>query len=97
MARYCSSIQAIYLPKIPAYSYNTSPYWSPTQVICSECSYIHIYITFTLTEGPSLNGRVILPPYFTSSKKYPVLVYVYGGPNSQAVSKIGIKVRMSHE
>jgi len=32
-----------------------------------------------------LNGRIILPPDFDPSKKYPVIVYVYGGPHSQLV------------
>ena len=36
-------------------------------------------------EGPSLNGKMMLPPGFNSKNKYPVLVYVYGGPNSQLV------------
>ncbi len=39
------------------------------------------------TEGGwALNGNMLLPPQFDSGKKYPVLVYVYGGPNSQTVS-----------
>ncbi len=32
-----------------------------------------------------LNARIVLPPNFDSSKKYPVIVYVYGGPHSQLV------------
>ncbi len=35
----------------------------------------------------SLTGRLILPPDFDPSKKYPVIVYVYGGPHSQLVNK----------
>ncbi len=34
-----------------------------------------------------LAGRLILPPDFDSTKKYPVIVYVYGGPHSQLVTK----------
>ncbi len=37
-------------------------------------------------EGISLNARMILPPNFDSSKKYPVIVYVYGGPHGQMIS-----------
>lgn len=33
-----------------------------------------------------LNAYRILPPDFDPSKKYPVLVYVYGGPGSQTVN-----------
>ncbi len=33
-----------------------------------------------------LNGWMISPPDFDSSKKYPVLMYQYSGPNSQQVS-----------
>nr|WP_319398554.1 S9 family peptidase [uncultured Carboxylicivirga sp.] len=32
-----------------------------------------------------LYGRMVLPPNFDSSKKYPVIVYVYGGPHAQLV------------
>ena len=34
-----------------------------------------------------LTGRLILPVNFDPSKKYPVIVYVYGGPHSQLVNK----------
>ena len=34
-----------------------------------------------------LAGRLILPPDFDPTKKYPVIVYVYGGPHSQLVTK----------
>ncbi|XP_064385612.1 prolyl endopeptidase FAP-like [Halichondria panicea] len=33
----------------------------------------------------ALNGKMLLPPQFNADKKYSVLVYVYGGPNSQTV------------
>ncbi len=33
-----------------------------------------------------LNARVILPPNFDPNKKYPVVVYVYGGPHAQLVT-----------
>ncbi len=32
-----------------------------------------------------LNARMVLPTDFDSSKKYPVIVYVYGGPHAQLV------------
>lgn len=32
-----------------------------------------------------LNGRIVLPPNFDPAKKYPVIVYVYGGPHAQLV------------
>jgi len=35
----------------------------------------------------TLTGRLILPPDFDENKKYPVIVYVYGGPHSQLVNK----------
>ncbi len=35
--------------------------------------------------GTRLNYRLILPPDFTEQKKYPVIVYVYGGPHAQLV------------
>ncbi|WP_372949072.1 S9 family peptidase [Mariniphaga sp.] len=38
-------------------------------------------------EKTELAGRLILPVDFDPSKKYPVIVYVYGGPHSQLVDK----------
>lgn len=34
-----------------------------------------------------LYGRMILPPNFDPGKKYPVILYVYGGPHAQLVDK----------
>jgi dipeptidyl-peptidase-4 len=36
-------------------------------------------------DGAMLNALRILPPDFDSTRKYPVLMYVYGGPMSQTV------------
>ncbi|MCK3684308.1 S9 family peptidase [Maribellus sp. YY47] len=45
-------------------------------------------VTLKTADGKyDLFGRLILPPNFDSSKKYPVVVYVYGGPHSQMVDK----------
>lgn len=38
---------------------------------------------------------MLQPPGFDSGKKYPVLVFVYGGPNSQVVSKCAIQWNLS--
>jgi dipeptidyl-peptidase-4 len=43
-------------------------------------------VTLKSDDGCDLFGRLILPLDFDASKKYPVLVYVYGGPHSQLVS-----------
>ncbi|MCL1968398.1 MAG: S9 family peptidase [Bacteroidetes bacterium] len=37
-------------------------------------------------EGTDLYYRIILPPDFDPNKKYPVFLYVYGGPHSQLVT-----------
>lgn len=36
--------------------------------------------------GMLLNTRMVLPPNFDANKKYPVLVYVYGGTHAQLVT-----------
>ncbi len=36
-------------------------------------------------DGSTLYGHIILPPDLDESKKYPVLLYVYGGPHAQLV------------
>jgi dipeptidyl-peptidase-4 len=44
------------------------------------------FFTFTTTQGVELNGYMIKPEGFDTSKKYPVLMTQYSGPNSQSVS-----------
>ncbi len=39
----------------------------------------------TADDGKKLQGRLIKPYDFDASKKYPVIVYVYGGPHAQMV------------
>jgi len=43
------------------------------------------FIKFKTTDGTELNGYFIKPFNFDPKKKYPVLVYGYGGPGSQMV------------
>ena len=43
------------------------------------------FFSFKTEEGTSLNGYMIRPADFDATKKYPVLMYVYGGPGSQTV------------
>jgi len=44
------------------------------------------FITLKADDGSDLYGRLTLPLGFDASKKYPLIVYVYGGPHSQLVS-----------
>jgi len=44
-------------------------------------------VTITSADGKTpLNGRIIYPGNFDASKKYPVMVYVYGGSHAQLVN-----------
>ena len=43
------------------------------------------FINFKTAEGVDLNASVLKPANFDPTKKYPVLLYVYGGPGSQTV------------
>ena len=44
-------------------------------------------VTVTAADGKTpLNGRLIYPANFDAAKKYPVMVYVYGGPHAQLVN-----------
>jgi len=43
------------------------------------------FFTFNTNEGTNLNAWMIKPQDFDESKKYPVLMYVYGGPGAQTV------------
>ena len=44
------------------------------------------FFDFTTADGVKLNGWMLKPLDFKSDKKYPVLMYVYGGPGSQEVN-----------
>lgn len=41
--------------------------------------------SFTTSEGISLNGWIVKPSDFSVQKRYPVIMYQYGGPGSQQV------------
>jgi dipeptidyl-peptidase 4 len=43
------------------------------------------FFQIPLPDGTKLNAMRILPPKFDSTRRYPVLMYVYGGPQSQTV------------
>jgi dipeptidyl-peptidase-4 len=43
------------------------------------------FFSLTTSEGVNLNGYMIKPANFDPNKKYPVFMYVYGGPGSQNV------------
>lgn len=44
------------------------------------------FFVFQTEAGDSLNGYLIKPADFDENKKYPLLMYVYGGPGSQTVT-----------
>jgi dipeptidyl-peptidase-4 len=45
------------------------------------------FVTITAADGKTpLNGRIIRPADFNPGKKYPVIVYVYGGPHAQLLT-----------
>ncbi len=43
-------------------------------------------ITIKANDGTPLHGRIIKPNELKENKKYPVLVYVYGGPHAQMIN-----------
>ena len=44
------------------------------------------FFVFKTQEGVKLNGWMMKPADFNPNKKYPVIMYVYGGPGSQTVT-----------
>jgi dipeptidyl-peptidase-4 len=44
------------------------------------------FFTFSTSDGVELNGWMIRPPGFDASRRYPVVMYVYGGPGSQTAA-----------
>jgi len=43
------------------------------------------FVTVKSRDGALLNASILKPPNFNPQKKYPVLVYTYGGPHAQVV------------
>lgn len=43
------------------------------------------FLTVTASDGTILQAMMIKPPNFDATKKYPVIVYLYGGPHAQLV------------
>ncbi len=43
------------------------------------------FFKFKTSEGVSLNGYMVKPPDFDPNKKYPLFMYLYGGPGNQQV------------
>ncbi|MGN1376313.1 MAG: DPP IV N-terminal domain-containing protein, partial [Prevotella sp.] len=43
------------------------------------------FFSFTTSENVTLNGMMIKPADFDPSKKYPVIIWTYGGPGNQQV------------
>ncbi|KAL9655051.1 hypothetical protein ABK040_008834 [Willaertia magna] len=63
----------------------TYPLKSPEQLnLGFECSIPKIF-NFETTDGITLYGCYFLPPNYDSNKKYPCVVYIYGGPHVQLV------------
>jgi dipeptidyl-peptidase-4 len=46
----------------------------------------HKYFSFKNRDDIELNGWMMLPPNFDATKKYPVFMYVYGGPSAPTAS-----------
>jgi len=46
------------------------------------------FLTVKTHDGAVMNALMIRPPGFTPGKKYPAIVYVYGGPGHQAVRDV---------
>jgi dipeptidyl-peptidase-4 len=53
-------------------------------------------LTFTTSDGVELNAGMIKPPDFDPAKKYPALIYTYGGPGSQEVNDAWSTSRLLH-
>lgn len=51
-------------------------------------------VTFSTTDGAKLYARMIKPAGFDPSRKYPVIVQVYGGPHAQAIRNMWAGMRL---
>ncbi|MBN2432747.1 MAG: S9 family peptidase [Acidobacteria bacterium] len=45
------------------------------------------YVTIPADDGTNLPARLLKPPAFDPAHRYPVLIYVYGGPHAQVLAR----------
>lgn len=76
----------------PTYTLHSAPNGKEVRVLENNLSYSSKWADapvrefFTMqSHGNTLNGYIIKPSSFNSSKKYPVVMYQYSGPGSQEV------------
>lgn len=55
------------------------------RILSIGCTKVEFF-DFKTSEGVKLNGWMIKPPNFDANKKYPLFMYLYGGPGSQQVT-----------
>jgi dipeptidyl-peptidase-4 len=65
--------------------------WGSYQISAPE------FFSFKTEDATSLNGYMIKPQNFDASKKYPVLMFVYGGPGSQTVKDENLQNYFWHQ
>lgn len=64
------------------------------QETMDEYGFVHReIINFTTDDGTQLNGWMMKPANFDAGKKYPVLMYCYGGPGSQEVMNAYVRAQ----
>ena len=59
--------------------------WTPPSTYDPEALPFYTYFTIPGPDGSRLPARMLQPPGFDPARKYPVIVYHYGGPGSQVV------------
>lgn len=58
----------------------------PVEFPIAEVSYAdHRFVQVQADAGVTLNAMLLLPPGFDEARRYPVVVYTYGGPHAQVV------------
>lgn len=50
---------------------------------------LHFY--FTSAKGRNIHNMIVLPPAFDASKKYPLVVFMHGGPASNNPDQVGLR------
>lgn len=80
-----STPRDIYLSKVGSKSGRKLVFSAPNPMIDYALGATRM-VTLTSKGGFPLNARMILPVGFDPAQKYPVLVYVYGGPHAQLIT-----------
>lgn len=83
IARYQTSVQPPEIVRLGSTSHQSLTAFNTARVAQIEATE-PVHFWFTARNGKRIHTLMVLPPFFDQNKRYPVLVFPHGGPNSMS-------------